>query len=111
MKFGLLHWTGAKTILLAAAVSLFSMTAYAAGTTADDGRVHPVAETKKAAKTVGHATKKTTKAVGHTTRKTTKAIGHGVRDGTRAIGHGTRKVTRDIGHAFRDGAREVTGKN
>ncbi|MES2319094.1 MAG: hypothetical protein V4631_16580 [Pseudomonadota bacterium] len=87
-------------ILVAAAVSLCSASAYAHDPVPNDGKVHPVAETKKAAKAVGHATKKATKAVGHTTRKTTKAIGHG-----------TRKVTRDIGHAFRDGAREATGKN
>ena len=83
MKFG----------TLAAAVFLFSASAYAHEPVPNDGKVHPVAETKKAAKAVGHATRKTTKAIGHTTKKTTKAIGHG-----------TRKVTRDIGHAFRDGA-------
>lgn len=94
MRFGLLH-----TILVAAAASLFSASAYAHDPAPNDGKVHPVAETKKAAKAVGYATKKTTKAVGHTTKKVTKAVGHG-----------TRKVTRDIGHAFRDGAREVTGK-
>lgn len=91
----------ASGTILAVAVSLFAMSAFAADEPADKGSggVHPVAATKKAAK-----------AVGHTTRKTTKAIGHGFRDGARAVGHGTRNVTRDIGHAFRDGAHELTGK-
>jgi hypothetical protein len=77
------------TVLLAAALT-FSASVLAAPAKAqpNDGKFHPVAETKKAGR-----------AVGHTTRKVTRAIGHGARDGTRAIGH-----------AFRDGARELTGK-
>lgn len=85
-------------ILMAVVMSAFAVSASAADEP-NDGKVHPVAETKKAAKAVGHAT-----------RKTTKAIGHGFRDGARAIGHGTRNVTRDVGHAFRDGAHELAGK-
>jgi hypothetical protein len=85
-------------IWMAVAISAFATSASAADTP-NDGKVHPVAETKKVAKAVGHGT-----------RKTTKAIGHGFRDGARAIGHGTRNVTRDVGHAFRDSAHELAGK-
>jgi hypothetical protein len=101
MTFRLLPSNGLTAILVATAISLFSLSAYAAAATDDDGsnKVHPVAETKKAAKAVGHGT-----------RKATKAVGHGFRDGARAVGHGTRNVTRSIGHAFRDGAREISGK-
>lgn len=83
------------------AMSLLVLPARAADEQAKENtsKIHPVDETKKAAKAVGHGVK-----------KTTTAIGHGFRDGARAIGHGTRKVTRDIGHAFRDGAHKVTGK-
>jgi hypothetical protein len=88
-------------ISMAFSMSLLAASAYASDQPSDSGsgKVHPVAETKKAAKAVGHGV-----------RKTTKAVGHGFRDGTRAIGHGTRNVTRDIGHAFRDGAHEIAGK-
>lgn len=90
-----------QTILLLIAASLFATLAPAAEEAEKSAAtgVHPVDDTKKAAKAVGHGVK-----------KTTTAIGHGFRDGARAIGHGTRKVTRDIGHAFRDGAHELTGK-
>lgn len=88
-------------ISMAIAMSLLTISAYAADAPDNQGsgKIHPVDETKKAAKAVGHGVK-----------KTTTAIGHGFRDGARAVGHGTRKVTRDIGHAFRDGAHKVTGK-
>ncbi len=85
-------------ILAATAPFAASVAAAEEPSQSGSGKVHPVAETKKVAKAVGHGT-----------RKTTKAIGHGFRDGARAIGHGTRNVTRDIGHAFRDGAHEIAG--
>ncbi|GJI87018.1 hypothetical protein [Duganella hordei] len=88
-----LHQNVFAAVLVAIAMS-FAISASAA----DEG-VHPVDETKKVAKEVGHGVK-----------KTTTAIGHGFRDGARAVGHGARKVTRDVGHAFRDGAHKVTGK-
>ena len=96
-----LHRNGFATILVAMAVSLFSLSAYAAEPNSKESpsKVHPVDETKKAGKAVGHGVK-----------KTTTAIGHGFRDGARAVGHGAKKVTRDVGHAFRDGAHKVTGK-
>lgn len=82
-------------------MSLFAGSASAAEEHGDEGssKVHPVDETKKAAKAVGHGVK-----------KTTTAIGHGFRDGARAVGHGARNVTREVGHAFRDGAHKITGK-
>jgi len=89
MTLKLLSRNGVTTMLVAIAVSAFSVSAYAQSN-GGDGRVHPVGETKKVAKKVGHGVK-----------KTTKAVGHGFRDGARAIGHGTRNVTRTIGHAFR----------
>jgi|SRR5471032_3070549 len=96
-----LHQTAFATILIAIAMSLFTASAFAADehSNNDSSKVHPVDETKKAAKAVGHGVK-----------KTTKAIGHGFRDGARAVGHGARKVTREVGHAFRDGAHKITGK-
>ncbi|MGZ3254417.1 MAG: hypothetical protein ACXU7D_08950 [Burkholderiaceae bacterium] len=83
------------------AACLFSASVYAAEESGSAGsdKVHPVAETKKAAKGIGHGVK-----------DSTKVIGHGVRDGTRAVGHKTKEVTREVGHAFRDGAHEVGGK-
>lgn len=88
-------------ILLLIALSSFATSASAGEEQSRGGSagVHPVDDTKKAAKAVGHGVK-----------KTTTAIGHGFRDGARAVGHGTRKVTRDVGHAFRDGAHKLTGK-
>ncbi|MES2261153.1 MAG: hypothetical protein V4724_21770 [Pseudomonadota bacterium] len=96
-----LHQNAFATILIAIAMSLFTLSASAADEPNNQGssKFHPVDETKKAAKAVGHGVK-----------KTTKVIGHGFRDGARAVGHGTRKVTRDVGHAFRDGAHKITGK-
>jgi hypothetical protein len=89
------------TILIAIAMSLFAESASAADEHSNQGpsKVHPVDETKKAAKAVGHGVK-----------KTTKVIGHGFRDGARAVGHGAKKVTQEVGHAFRDGAHKITGK-
>ena len=96
-----LHQSALAAILIAAALSSLTVPARAADQPGDSSpsKVHPVDETKKAAKAVGHGVK-----------KTATAIGHGFRDGARAVGHGTRKVTREIGHAFRDGAHKVTGK-
>lgn len=96
-----LRRTNVATIVIAIAVSLFNLSAYAAEASSNkgSGKVHPVGETKKAAKAVGHGVK-----------KTTKVVGHGFRDGARAVGHGARNVTRGVGHAFRDGAHKLTGK-
>ena len=96
-----LHPSAFATLFVAVAMSLCAVSASAADEPDNkaSSKVHPVDETKKAAKAVGHAAK-----------KTTRAIGHGFRDGARAVGHGARKVTREVGHAFRDGAHEVTGK-
>lgn len=87
--------------MITIAACLLSASAYATEQANNDssGKVHPVAETKKAAKAVGHGVK-----------KTTKAIGHGFRDGARAVGHGTRDVTRKVGHAFRDGVHKTEEK-
>jgi len=89
------------TILVAALMSLCAVSASAADEHNNEGssKIHPVDETKKAAKAVGHGVK-----------KTGTAIGHGFRDGARAVGHGARNVTREVGHAFRDGAHKLTGK-
>ena len=91
-----------RTILIAMVVCAFTLSAHADEASSNDSakKVHPVDDTKKAAKTIGHGVK-----------KTTTAVGHGFRDGARAVGHGTRKVTRDVGHAFRDTAHEVAGKD
>jgi hypothetical protein len=96
-----LQQTAFAAIVAVLAIIPVSLPAQAAEEGKEQGysTVHPVDETKKAAKAVGQGVK-----------KTGKVIGHGFRDGARAIGHGTRKVTRDIGHAFRDGAHELTGK-
>ncbi len=80
--------------LIAIAACLVGVSASAAQASSDDGKVHPIAETKKAGKAVGHGVK-----------KTTKAIGHGTRDGARAVGHAARDTTRKIGHAFRDAGK------
>jgi hypothetical protein len=90
-----------RTMLIAIALCSFQLSAHADDTSSNESpkKVHPIGETKKAAKAVGHGVK-----------KTTKAVGHGFRDGARAVGHGTRNVTRGVGHAFRDTAHEVTGK-
>ncbi len=92
---------GYAAIVIAVALSLFSLSAFAGddASRGGSGKLHPVDDTKKAAKAVGHGVK-----------KTGTAIGHGFRDGARAVGHGAKKVTRDIGHAFRDGAHKITGK-
>jgi hypothetical protein len=90
MTLKLLSRNGVTTMLVAIAVSGFGVSAYAAPA-GDDGRVHPIGETKKVAKKVGHGVK-----------KSTKVVGHGFRDGAKAVGHGTRDATRAIGHAFRD---------
>lgn len=89
------------TMLIAIVITLLNVSAYAAEEHGNEGssKVHPVDDTKKAAKAVGHGIK-----------KTTTVIGHVFRDGARAVGHGARKVTRDIGHAFRDGAHKITPK-
>jgi len=89
------------TILIAVALSFCAIPACAADEAVNNGShaVHPVDDSKKAAKAVGHGV-----------RKTTRAIGHGFRDGARAVGHGARKVTRKVGHAFRDGAHKITNK-
>jgi hypothetical protein len=100
MTYTLSPKKGFATLITAAAVCLCGASACATeSSTGNDGKVHPVDATKKAAKTFGHGVK-----------KTTKAVGHGFRDGARAVGHGTRDVTRKIGHAFRDTAREIGGK-
>ncbi len=85
-----LHQNAFATILIAIAMSLFTISASASDEHSNKGssKVHPVDETKKAA----------------------KAVGHGFRDGARAVGHGAKKITREVGHAFRDGARKMTGK-
>lgn len=87
--------------LITVAVCLFNVSVYAAEADNNDGshKVHPIDETKKAAKAVGHGVK-----------KTAKAIGHGVKKGALAVGHGAKEVTQKVGHAFRDGAHEVTDK-
>jgi hypothetical protein len=87
--------------LIAIAACLFNLSVHAAEASSESssGKVHPVAEAKKAGKEIGHGVK-----------KGTKAVGHGFRDGTRAVGHTTKKVTKDVGHAFRDGAHELEGK-
>ena len=97
-----LHQNAAMAVVMVVALSAFSMPVFAAEEGAkkeDSGTLHPVDETKKAAKAVGHGAK-----------KATKAVGHAFRDGARAVGHGAKKVTRDVGHAFRDGAHELTDK-
>jgi hypothetical protein len=100
MTTRLLPQQGFATLLIAAALCVCSVSAYATETSGGDtSKPHPVAATKKAAKSVGHGV-----------RKTTRAVGHGFRDGARAVGHGTRDVTRKIGHAFRDTARSIGGK-
>lgn len=80
-------------------MSVSSVFAAEASSDTGSGKVHPVADAKKAGKEIGHGV-----------RKTTKVIGHGFRDGTKAVGHGTRKVTKEVGHAFRDGVHELEGK-
>ena len=89
------------TVCLALALLSLNLPTYAADANHQESAstVHPVAETKKAAKAVGHGVK-----------KTGKVVGHAFRGGARAIGHGTRKVTRGVGHAFRRGAHALTGK-
>jgi len=101
MNSRLLYQNVFATILIAIAMPLFTMSASAADEHTNQGssKVHPVDETKKAAKAVGHGAK-----------KATKVIGHGFRDGARAVGHGAKKVTREVGHAFRDGAHKITDK-
>jgi len=82
---------------------LCSVSIHAAETSSEassSSKVHPVAETKKAAKEIGKGVKKTTKVIGHATRDATKAIGHAARD-----------VTREIGHATRDGVKELKKKD
>ena len=89
------------TVIVAIAVSVCTLPAYADDKPANEGsgKFHPVDSTKKVAKEVGHGVK-----------KTTTAIGHGFRDGAHAVGHAARDGTRAVGHAFRDGAHKVVGK-
>jgi hypothetical protein len=95
MKTGFLRRSGAHAVLALAALGA---SGHALAATTNDGKFHPVGETKKAGKAVGHGVK-----------KTTKVVGHGFRDGAKAVGHGARDITRGIGHAFRDGARSLKG--
>lgn len=103
--------------LIAIAACLFTVSVYAAESSNDSsggassGKVHPVAEAKKAGKEIGHGVKKSTKIIGHGFRDGTRAVGHKTREVTKEIGHGTKKATKEVGHAVRDGVHEVGGKN
>lgn len=83
-----------RLMYIAIAASLVCVSAGAAPASSDDGKVHPIAATKKAGKAVGHGVK-----------KASKDIGHGFRDGGRAVGHAARDTTRKVGHAFRDAGK------